>query len=133
MGSWALPWSTEACRHAREAVRAALRQWGLDDVADTAELLVSELVGNALRHARAPLTLNCLLLGDTVCCVVIDGSQDLPRVMGADPEDENGRGLALVELLATRWGSDSSPAGKAVWFELPTRPGGASAHAEDDR
>ncbi|MFF3560512.1 ATP-binding protein [Streptomyces sp. NPDC002574] len=133
VGSWALPWSSQACRHAREAVRGALHQWGRDDVADTAELLVSELVGNALRHARAPLALNCVLLGDTVCCAVIDGSPDLPRVMGADSEDESGRGLALVELLSARWGSDSTPRGKAVWFELHCRPGGSSADPENRR
>lgn len=131
VGSWVLPWSSQACHHAREAVRGALRQWGLDDVADTAELLVSELVGNALRHARAPLALNCVLLGDTVCCVVIDGSPDLPRVMGADTQDESGRGLALVELLATRWGSDTNREGKAVWFELHCGPGRCSAHPQD--
>ncbi|MFJ4850333.1 ATP-binding protein [Streptomyces sp. NPDC088733] len=129
-GSWALPWSSQACHHAREAVRGALRQWGLDDVADTAELLVSELVGNALRHARAPLALNCVLLGDTICCAVIDGSPDLPQVVGAGSEDESGRGLTLVELLAARWGSDTNQTGKAVWFELHCGPGRSPTHAE---
>ncbi|MDX3072376.1 ATP-binding protein [Streptomyces sp. MI02-7b] len=133
VGSWALPWSSQACHHARAAVRGALHQWGLDDVADTAELLVSELVGNALRHARAPLALNCVLLGDTVCCVVIDGSPDLPQVMRAGSEDESGRGLALVEQLSARWGSDSTPVGKAVWFELHRRPDGSPAGTESHR
>jgi anti-sigma regulatory factor (Ser/Thr protein kinase) len=102
---------------ARTVIRDVLPQWGLSDLVPTAELLVSELVSNALRHASGPLRLTLEWVSD-VRCLVSDGTSESPRLTDAGPEDENGRGLALVDMLAARWGCEYGPVGKSVWFEL---------------
>lgn len=117
-GPWPLPRSGEACALARRAVRHTLSRWGLGDLADTAELLVSELVANALRHAHGPVHLT-LVRGRSVCCQVGDGSRELPRVRRATADDEDGRGMSMVDLMACDWGADRTPWGKEVWFSLP--------------
>ncbi|MFI5572510.1 ATP-binding protein [Streptomyces sp. NPDC051740] len=124
-GPWPLPWSPTACSSARTVIRDVLPQWGLDDLVPTAELLVSELVSNALRHASGPLRLTLERVSD-LRCLVSDGTTDLPRPADAGPEDECGRGLVLVDMLAARWGCEGGPEGKSVWFELsgdPCAPG----------
>ncbi|MGW7362505.1 ATP-binding protein [Streptomyces sp. NPDC054841] len=116
-GPWPLPWSSTACALARTAIRDVLPRWGLGELVPTAELLVSELVCNALRHAVGPLRLTLERLSD-VRCLVSDGSSEPPCPTDAGPEDEDGRGLALVDMLAARWGCERGPEGKSVWFEL---------------
>ncbi|MEU4495913.1 ATP-binding protein [Streptomyces sp. NPDC023998] len=116
-GPWPLPWSPTACGLARTAIRDVLPRWGVGELVPTAELLVSELVCNALRHATGPLHL-ILEQVSGVRCQVSDGSSKPPRPTDAGPEDEGGRGLALVDMLAARWGYEHSPMGKSVWFEL---------------
>ncbi|MFF1954786.1 ATP-binding protein, partial [Kitasatospora herbaricolor] len=81
------------------------------------ELLVSELVTNALRHGRGDIRLR-LLRDRTVVCEVWDDGYAQPRQRRAQETDEGGRGLQLVSLLAERWGSRRTPKGKIVWFEL---------------
>ena len=100
-------------------MREVLTQWDLCDLVPTAELLVSELVCNALRHASGPLRLT-LERVSYVRCLVSDGSSEPPRPTDAGPEDEHGRGLTLVGALAARWGFEHGPVGKTVWFELST-------------
>ncbi|MFH8802067.1 ATP-binding protein [Streptomyces sp. NPDC017936] len=117
-GPWSLPWSPTACGLARNVIRDVLPRWGLHDLVPTAELLVSELVSNALRHASGPLRLTLERVSD-LRCLVSDGTTDSPRPTDAGPDDENGRGLTLVDLLAARWGCERGPEGKSVWFELP--------------
>ncbi|MES9525527.1 ATP-binding protein [Streptomyces capoamus] len=118
-GPWSLPWSPTACRLARDVVRDALTRWGLAELVPVAELLVSELVCNALRHGTGPLRLTLRRTPD-VRCAVSDGSSRPPRPTDAGPEDEGGRGLALVGTLAARWGHERDlPSGKTVWFDLP--------------
>ena len=116
-GPWSLPWSPTACALARTVIRDVLPQWGLGDLVPTAELLVSELVSNALRHASGPLRLTLERVSD-LRCLVSDGTSESPRLADAGPEDENGRGLTLVDMLAARWGYGHGPLGKSVWFEL---------------
>jgi anti-sigma regulatory factor (Ser/Thr protein kinase) len=116
-GPWSLPWSPTACALARGAIRDVLPQWGLGDLVPTAELLVSELVCNALRHAVGPLRLTLEWVSD-VRCLVSDGSSEPPRPTEAAPDDESGRGFVLVDTLAARWGCEYRPDGKSVWFEL---------------
>lgn len=116
-GPWQLPCTPAACRRARTAVRAVLAQWNLGHLTDTAELLVSELVGNALLHAAGPLEIT-VEHGRTLRCRVEDGSAQLPHRCAASVEDEHGRGLELVHRMSSDWGVDRTGRGKSVWFEL---------------
>jgi PAS domain S-box-containing protein len=117
VGDWTLPPSPTSVARARELSRARLGQWGLDALVDTTELLVSELVTNALRHGEGDIRLR-LLLDRTLVCEVWDAGLVQPRRRRARDTDEGGRGLQLVSLLADSWGSRRTPHGKTVWFEL---------------
>jgi hypothetical protein len=108
---------------ARRLVRSALSRWELDDLTDAVELLVSEVVTNAVRYASRPVTLR-LLRTDVLRCEVGDDVPQLPRLRQARATDEGGRGLYLVNKLARRWGATRLSTGKVVWFEVP-RPGTA--------
>jgi anti-sigma regulatory factor (Ser/Thr protein kinase) len=113
-----LPAEPSAVRDARVRVRDTLTGWDLDDLSFTAELLVSELVTNALRYASGgPIGLR-LLRDRTLVCEVRDQSDALPRARQAAEDDENGRGLQVVQRLAKRWGSRLAGSGKVVWCEL---------------
>ncbi|MCX4746971.1 SpoIIE family protein phosphatase [Kitasatospora sp. NBC_01287] len=117
VGDWRLPSEPTSVSKARERACAWLLARGLDELVDTTELLVSELVTNALRHGRGDIRLR--LLRDTaVVCEVWDDGYAQPRQRRAQETDEGGRGLQLVSLLAERWGSRRTPHGKIVWFEL---------------
>ncbi|MEY9846914.1 PAS domain S-box-containing protein [Streptacidiphilus sp. BW17] len=102
---------------ARHFVRETLAGWGLDSLCDVAELLVSELVSNALLHADQPTELR--LIRDRVLTIAVtDTDARAPRLRHASTEDEGGRGMHLVNELARRWGSRALPNGKVVWLEL---------------
>ncbi|MEU3511681.1 SpoIIE family protein phosphatase [Streptomyces longwoodensis] len=103
---------------ARAVVREQLHDWGLPRLADPAELMVSELVTNAVRHTRARPVEVRLVRGDTLLCEVDDDDHELPTLRNAGPEAEAGRGLRVVSALAREWGTSRTAAGKAVWFEL---------------
>jgi two-component sensor histidine kinase len=105
-------------RQARDRTRSQLAAWGIVEQADTAVLLVNELVTNVLCHAPGPVRLNLFLENGILHCEVLDGHRTRPRPGRADVQDESGRGLRLVEALAGRWGSHPVDEGKAVWFEL---------------
>ncbi|MEU4263740.1 ATP-binding SpoIIE family protein phosphatase [Streptomyces sp. NPDC025273] len=116
---WFLEPEDAAPGRARRLARRALSRWGLDDLADEAELLVSEVVTNAVRYAERPVTLR-LLRTDILRCEVGDDSPQLPRQRRARETDEGGRGLFLVNRLARRWGATRLSTGKVVWFEMVT-------------
>jgi hypothetical protein len=116
-GPWHLPSDPVACRRARIAIRAVLADWQLEHLTHTAELLVSELVGNALLHTDGPLQLT-VERRQGLRCRVEDGSRKLPRRRSAAPDDEHGRGLELVHLMSSEWGVEQTREGKSVWFEL---------------
>lgn len=118
MASWPLPDDPKAAGQARRHVREQLAAWDLADLAPTTELLVSELVGNVVRHARGPVCLR-LLHGAELICEVYDGSQTMPRIRRATETDEGGRGLQLITALSTRWGARYTPTGKCIWTEQP--------------
>ncbi|MFG2575007.1 SpoIIE family protein phosphatase [Streptomyces sp. NPDC048481] len=103
---------------ARAAVRERLHGWGLDALADTAALMVSELVTNAVRHSRGRPAGLRLVRGDTLLCEVEDDDHELPDLLSAGPGDESGRGLRVVSALAREWGASRTADGKSVWFEL---------------
>ncbi|WP_369197153.1 ATP-binding protein [Streptomyces djakartensis] len=119
---WTFPAEPGAVRTARQAVRGKLRNWGLDNLADLAALLVSELVTNALRHATGPIGVRLVRPpgpGGVLRVEVSDPLPDPPRARAARPEDESGRGLQLVASSSRRWGTRPGGLGKTVWFELP--------------
>jgi hypothetical protein len=120
----ALPPDGTAAGQARATVREQLAKWGLQDLVDTTELVVSELVGNALRYGNAPGELR-LLRNERLSVEVSDTGPDLPQIQHADVSDESGRGLQLINMLCRRWGSCRTPGGKVVWAEqdLPASAG----------
>ena len=90
-------------------------------VVDTVELLTSEVVTNALVHARSAPDLLVFVRHDVVRVEVCDGSPDEPVLQQFDPESASGRGIAIVEQLASGWGVERMPdVGKRVWFEVST-------------
>lgn len=118
---WALPDGPIAAAEARHRATEQLSTWHLDELSMTTELLVSELVGNVVRHAKGPTRLR-LLYGRTLICEVSDGSLTTPRIRRAAETDEGGRGLQLVAALSDRWGMRFTATGKCIWTEqaLPT-------------
>ncbi|MEU9174001.1 SpoIIE family protein phosphatase [Streptomyces sp. NPDC048420] len=114
---WFLEPEDAAPGRARRLARRALSRWGMEDLTDSVELLVSEVVTNAVRYATRPVTLR-LLRTDVLRCEVGDDVPQLPRLRQARATDEGGRGLYLVNRLARRWGATRLSTGKVVWFEL---------------
>jgi PAS domain S-box-containing protein len=108
---------------ARAWVRETLTQWEAADLIDTACLLVTEVLTNAIQHAHSPVGLQLYLTGSEVIVEVNDDSARLPQRCLPDDEDENGRGLLLVGALAASWGVRPAETGKTVWFTLATGPG----------
>ncbi|MFE5627034.1 SpoIIE family protein phosphatase [Streptomyces virginiae] len=123
VGDWQLPREARSVGRARELARAKLPAWGLEGLLDTTELLVSELVTNALRYGEGEIRLR-LLLDRTLVCEVWDANLVQPRRRRARDTDEGGRGLQLVGMLSAGWGTRRTHRGKTVWFELPL-PGAA--------
>ncbi|MEU3251915.1 ATP-binding SpoIIE family protein phosphatase [Streptomyces sp. NPDC006997] len=114
---WYLDPEEMAPGKARRLARRALARWGLEELSDSVELLVSEVVTNAVRYASRPITLR-LLRTDVLRCEVGDDVPQLPRLRQARATDEGGRGLYLVNRMARRWGATRLSTGKVVWFEL---------------
>ncbi|MFH8726641.1 ATP-binding protein [Streptomyces termitum] len=116
-----LPSRPESARIARRLARyVVLRQWGLGPtLAEHAVLLVSELVGNAVRHTGARVfTLRVQRRPGRIRVEVRDPSRGLPCLMPVAELDISGRGLFLVDKLSDRWGVDLGPRGKTTWFEM---------------
>lgn len=116
----------ETVEKARRLARAAMCAWNLEGAEDSAALLVSELFANAVRHARGG-SVRVIIdrpEANRVYVAVVDRApRQLPVLREAGPEDINGRGLALVEEVADRWGYDLMgsgpvPWGKRVWAEM---------------
>ncbi|MEV6588756.1 ATP-binding SpoIIE family protein phosphatase [Streptomyces acidicola] len=123
--SFPLPEDPQAAGEARRHVREQLTAWGLDEFITTTELLASELVGNAIRHAKGPLRL-LLLRSRSLICAVFDGSLSTPHIRHATYTDEGGRGLFLIATLSLRWGARYLDDGKCIWCEQDLPQGDAS-------
>ncbi|MGF0170522.1 ATP-binding protein [Streptomyces sp. Marseille-Q5077] len=111
-----------AVREARAEVRRQLEGWGLadrDELVDVAELLVSELATNAVRHSASRFGLTLSAAHGILRCEVRDGGCRVPVVLDAGAS-ESGRGMFLVDALSRRWGCHQDGPGKTVWFELGT-------------
>ncbi|WP_371498336.1 SpoIIE family protein phosphatase [Kitasatospora sp. NBC_00374] len=117
VATWRLTVDQTEVRRARRLVREQLAVWQLTALTDTVELLVSELVTNAVRVARADVQLQ-LIRVDKLLVEVSDDNHNLPSLEPAESMDENGRGLNLVSKLAERWGTARKAVGKVVWFEM---------------
>lgn len=112
-----VPSSVPAARH---VVVEVLRAWAVPHDIDDAALLTTELVSNVLDHVggEASLTVEVDSSGEWLRIGVVDGSAVLPVVHELDNERPRGRGLRMLQLIATRWGSEEVGDGKRVWFEL---------------
>ncbi|MFE6054674.1 SpoIIE family protein phosphatase [Kitasatospora sp. NPDC056446] len=118
VATWDLTVDHREVRRARSLVREKLAGWHLEALSDTTELLVSELVTNAVRVARDRVRLQ-LIRVDKLLVEVSDDNHNLPSLEPAEQLGETGRGLTLVTKLAERWGTARKAVGKVVWFELP--------------
>ncbi|SDN54493.1 ATP-binding SpoIIE family protein phosphatase [Actinacidiphila guanduensis] len=116
VADWHLSGQPEEVAAARSALVGRMEEWGLGELAFTMELVVSELVTNAVQHAAAPVGLR-LILDDALVCEVSDASSTSPHPRRAEPWEESGRGLFLVGQLADRWGTRYTPTGKTIWAE----------------
>jgi anti-sigma regulatory factor (Ser/Thr protein kinase) len=114
-----LPQDVSAPAHARRHCERVCRDWSLGRLVDECDLLVSELVTNAVLHGAGPVVLEVVRQGSGVRVTVTDMASAgavVPR--DASARDEDGRGLAIVAAIATRWGSHHDELGTCVWFEL---------------
>jgi len=114
-----LPPEPSSATRARTIAREQLEASCSSDTIEVVALLVTELVTNAILHARTPLLLTVEPSPDHVRICVEDHSDEQPAVRHYDPDAVTGRGLALVEQLASSWGVDTTPEGKVVWCEVP--------------
>ncbi|MEV8523916.1 PAS domain S-box protein [Streptomyces sp. NPDC052000] len=114
-----LPAQPVSVGEGRRFLRRTLEAWNCEDLIDTACLLASELLSNSVRHACEPLRLRLRRARDELNVEVSDGSPVLPQARTAALDEESGRGLALLDQLATSWGTVPTQEGKAVWFALP--------------
>jgi serine phosphatase RsbU (regulator of sigma subunit)/PAS domain-containing protein/anti-sigma regulatory factor (Ser/Thr protein kinase) len=116
VATWEFPPDLEAVAEARANVGRQLSVWHLDDLAFTTELVVSELVTNAIRHAGGPVGLR-LIRDRSLICEVTDPSNTQPRLVRATDTDEGGRGLFIVAQCTNRWGCRYRQSGKTIWTE----------------
>lgn len=121
LATWEIPADPSAVGEARRTAAGQLREWGLDELAFSTELIVSELVTNALRHASAPIGLRMIRARELIC-EVSDASSTTPHLRHARTTDEGGRGLFLIARYAQRWGTRYTAEGKIIWAELPWAP-----------
>lgn len=121
---WELPATRQAAALARQVTREVLTAWHRADLEETAVLIVSELVTNAVRHAstgRPLVALRLEIAGASVRIEVHDDDPRWPEPSTPDSLDESGFGFVLVNALASKWGVNDTAAGKAVWAELTDR------------
>ncbi|MFS4094555.1 sodium/proline symporter PutP [Streptomyces sp. AF1A] len=123
VASWDLPSDPAAVAHARDLTVQTLTEWGIPGLAFTTELIVSELVTNAIRHATGPVGLR-LIRDRGLICEVSDASSTSPRLRHARTTDEGGRGLLIVAQMARRWGTRYTKTGKIIWTEQVIPEGG---------
>ncbi|MGW2211870.1 SpoIIE family protein phosphatase [Streptomyces sp. NPDC001781] len=118
VAQWEVPADPAAVSEIRAKVTRQLADWDLEELTFTTELILSELVTNAIRYGRDPIGVR-LLRGRTLICEVSDGTTTSPHLRYAASTDEGGRGLFLVAQLSDRWGTRYTPTGKIIWSEQP--------------
>lgn len=117
VADWDVPDEPDAVSGIRAEASRVVNAWGLEDAVYTAELIVSELVTNAIRYGTQPIRLRLLYDDNTLICEVADGSSTAPHVRRAATNDEGGRGLFIIARLAHRWGTRYTARGKVIWAE----------------
>ncbi|GDY42321.1 hypothetical protein SANT12839_032030 [Streptomyces antimycoticus] len=122
VAQWDLTRDPAIVAEAREHASRQLTTWGVDNAVFTTELVVSELVTNAIRHATDPIQLRLIRQPHSLICEVSDGSATTPHLRRARLFDEGGRGLLLVAQLTPRWGTRHQPGGKTIWAEQSLSP-----------
>ncbi|MFI5858104.1 SpoIIE family protein phosphatase [Streptomyces parvulus] len=118
VSTWDIPADPSLVAPVRKQVLDQLSAWGLLEASFTAELVVSELVTNAIRYGAPPIRLRLIHDAATLICEVSDTSHTAPHLRRARTWDEGGRGLLLVAQLTQRWGSRHTAEGKTIWAEL---------------
>ncbi|MER5748745.1 SpoIIE family protein phosphatase [Streptomyces sp. NPDC002088] len=118
VATWDIPADPAIVAPIRKQVVEQLATWGLSEAAFTTELVVSELVTNAIRYGSQPIRLRLIHDATTMICEVSDTSHTAPHLRRAKTWDEGGRGLLLVAQLTQRWGSRHTAHGKTIWAEL---------------
>jgi PAS domain S-box-containing protein len=118
VAEWTLPADPAVVGTARRLAAHQLTAWGLDDLAFTTELIVTELLTNALRYGTPPIRLR-MIRDRTLVCEVSDGSSTAPHLRHARATDEGGRGLGIVARVTGRWGTRFGHRGKTIWCEQP--------------
>ncbi|MFJ4244131.1 SpoIIE family protein phosphatase [Streptomyces iakyrus] len=116
VADWELPSDPAVVADARRTATRQLARWGLDELSFTTELVVSELVTNAMRYATGSIRLR-LIRERALVCEVLDGGATAPHLRHPRTTDEGGRGLLLVSQLTQRWGTRFVPEGKIIWAE----------------
>ncbi|WP_153465442.1 SpoIIE family protein phosphatase [Streptomyces kaniharaensis] len=118
VAQWDVPLDPAAVAGIRASAGLKLAQWQLEDLAFTTELILSELITNAIRYGSGPVSVR-LIRDRTLICEVSDTSSTAPHLRYAEATDEGGRGLFLVAQLSERWGTRYTPACKIIWAEQP--------------
>jgi anti-sigma regulatory factor (Ser/Thr protein kinase) len=118
VATWDIPADPALVAPMRKQAVEQLDTWGLSEATFTAELVVSELVTNAIRYGEPPIRLRLIQDADILICEVSDGSHTAPHLRRAKTFDEGGRGLLLVAQLTQRWGSRHTAEGKTIWAEI---------------
>ncbi|MFE2104173.1 SpoIIE family protein phosphatase, partial [Streptomyces sp. NPDC059468] len=118
VATWDVPPDPARVAGFRQSATERLAAWGLEEAAFVTELVVSELVTNAIRYGEPPIKLR-LIRDRALICEVSDGSSTSPHLRRAHAYDEGGRGLLLVAQLTQRWGSRQTGSGKTIWAEQP--------------
>ncbi|MEV0746659.1 MULTISPECIES: ATP-binding protein [unclassified Streptomyces] len=133
---WELPFLAESAEVAglRRVVRRHLRSWGLSDVVEAAEICVSELTANVIRHVGegTPVTLAVEMNGTHLRVALRDPDTRVPpTLVHAGPDDESGRGMALLDAVSDRWGVVLGAESKLVWCDLATSLAAPDGHVSN--